>query len=684
MTTTTDQFQKLPDFYNSKEACLAENRRPVTNSRYSNYTQRHFTAGDEDQFEKYRDAKSYRICMEKIDLGGNLFRETEIFLGWVKYRNLEATVVIDTFRYIFHKFKKGIFVKIADNQLVVFLPFAKRAFYNEWSGQIKLPPGIESPWNFISQEFHKYRSSRGYPRREFPIKEYNIDMNKWYGNNCLIRYDKSEGDTNNNIIRDMLKTLCKERTVPDIEFFINRRDFPILKRNNTEAYNHIWDGKKVPLVSHEYAQYSPILSMATAPEFADIATPTYEDWARIRSFENIFFPRSCKDYRWEFNHEWNTKIPQAVFRGTSTGCGVTPETNMRLKVAKMSAEGVGPPTTGLWELPYLDAGITQWNTRYRKLEGNPHLQTQDVDSFGFGLVPELNPQQQSNYKYIININGHVSAFRLSLEMNMGSVILMVDSEYEIWFKKFLKPWNIKSSGDVGDENYIPIDWDLGNLLETIQWCRDNDEKCAKIAENSVEFYRKFLGRDGILDYMQKTLVDLKHEMGVYLYNTQSPLDVQMRGELVVMSDRYYPDTKAELVNINRIPWNSGRCFGLLRGLQWLVNFVLGNSADFGIIAQEESVVVDNNNKIITKYSLAGAYFIVKATSEGEKIKENIHEAFIGTRVINELSAVVPNFVYIYGAYKNPKEQVCVIQEYIHGITLGDYITRQDSLGRDRD
>ena len=68
----------------------------------------------------------------------------------------------------------------------------------------------------------------------------------------------------------------------DIEFFVNRRDFPVIKRNSTEPYDDMF-GHNHPLISHQYDQYSPILSMVTTDEHADITIPTGEDWSRIRS-----------------------------------------------------------------------------------------------------------------------------------------------------------------------------------------------------------------------------------------------------------------------------------------------------------------------------------------------------------------------------------------------------------------
>ena len=181
-------------------------------------------------------------------------------------------------------------------------------------------------------------------------------------------------------------------------------------------------------------------------------------------------------------------------RGNSTGSGVTIETNTRLKVAHLSK--ITPIENGL---PLLDAGITGWNVRPRKFEGEKYLQTIDIMALDFDLVNTLSPQQQSTYKYIIHICGHVGAYRLSLEMAMGSVILLVDSAWNIWYKHMLVEY----------VHYIPIKEDLSNLLEKIKWCRENDSKCKEIARNARDFYDQYLNKNSILDYLQKVLCELK-------------------------------------------------------------------------------------------------------------------------------------------------------------------------------
>jgi len=474
-----------PDYFSSIEDAKVK-KIIQTNPKYKHFKQTHFTAGDEEQFIQQLEQLEQSSYTPRIHLKKNIFKEFEFnSLFSEKYkRSFDNDFIrLNTFSHFFHKFKKGTFVKIQNNELKVFLPFSKHAFVNEWSDKINIDPKYGNMYNFI-EHINKMLG-----------KQYRISINKfckhWYANNCLIRYEfpTHEGDSNVPQMSDMLKTLCKERKIPDIEFFMNRRDFPQLKRNGTEAYEHIF-GDNQPLLSHNYTKYTPFLSMVTTKEHADIPIPTGDDWSRISSIENKFF--SSKEYPdiKQFNIPWKDRKPTAVFRGSSTGAGVTVDTNMRLKLAKLSETS---------EIPLLDVGITKWQLRPRKLKDSNYLQTIDINEIGIQLKPFLTPYQQAEYKYIINLDGHVSAFRLSLEMSMGCCILLVDSKYELWFKSMIKPM----------VHYVPIKSDLSDLIEQIKWCRENDTKVEEIAKNAKEFYIKYLQKDGILDYLQKILIDLK-------------------------------------------------------------------------------------------------------------------------------------------------------------------------------
>lgn len=657
MTTTSD-FQTKPDFYQSKDDCLkATEDKEQTNPRYKNFTQNIFTAGDEEQFSQYRDATNGYPCIPIIPLDKNIYSSLK-FSEWEKYKDVGANAVIDTFRYIFHKFKKGIFVKILENKLRVFLPFSKAHFNNEWGDRIRID---KAKYGSIQDFMRIIAESEG--RRFYP-RSINENTREWYANNCLVRYENpiKEGESNVGNVKNMLEELCAHRKVPDIEFFINRRDFPIITRNSTEPYNNIWDSVDQSLVSHNYNKYIPILSMSNNERYADVLMPTYEDWARVQSHENKWFPRSCRDYSEVFDIPWEDKYPTAVFRGGTTGCGVTIDTNPRLKAAFLSVT-TPPDPDGI---AYLDAGITNWNLRPRKIQGQKYLQTIDIDSLPFGLSNNLTPKQQAGYKYILNLDGHVTAFRLSLELNMGSVILWAKSDWKIWYSELLIPY----------KHYVPVKPDLSDLIDQIKWCRNHDDECKEIVYNARSFFNTFIQKNGILDYMQKILVDIKNEVGVYLYNIQTPLNCMIEYELSNLKNpknQKYPNTDKKLSNIGTMPL-MGRCYGLLQGIEWVIQKIL-NESRFENFAQEKEQIFQNKLGIIKHFMLAGVSLVVKMSKDRQKIREHIHEAYIGIKSINELTKYIPNFAYVFGMYLSGNT-VNVITERIKGETLYEYINGQ--------
>ena len=474
----------------------------------------------------------------------------------------------------------------------------------------------------------------------------------------------NEGDTNVGTVKNMLDVLCAERVVPDIEFFMNRRDFPLLTRDGTEPYDNIWGD--VPLVSYNLPKYLPILSMCGTDRYADILVPTHDDWARVQSLKGMWFPRSCRAYTEVFDTPWKDRKKTAVFRGASTGCGVTIETNPRLKLAYIGAtyeeEKAGEPL--------LDVGITKWNLRPRKTKESKYLQSIDVAELakqGVKKVGFLSLQQQSTYRYIINVDGHVSAFRLSVELGMGSVVLLAESKWKLWYSDLLIPYR----------DYVPVKSDLSNLVKQIKWCRDNDDKCQEIVANSTKFFNTYLQERGILDYLQKTLVDMKSEIGVYLYNIRTPLDAQLDNELHSLS-LSYPETSKSSSDINEIPWFAKRCFGLLQGVHWVINMAL-HERKLASVMRKENQIFANKLGVVSKYRLGGqsarAYFplAVKTTSDPGKSREHIHEAFVGTKAINSLLKHVPNFTYTFGLHQSQAKELSVINEFIQGQTLFDYL-----------
>lgn len=70
------------------------------------------------------------------------------------------------------------------------------------------------------------------------------------------------------------------------------------------------------------------------------------------------------------------------------------------------------------------------------------------------------------YKYQINIDGTVAAYRLPYLLAGNSVVLKQDSTYYEHFYNELQPW----------KHYIPFKSDLSDLLEKLQWAKEHDEE----------------------------------------------------------------------------------------------------------------------------------------------------------------------------------------------------------------
>ena len=333
------------------------------------------------------------------------------------------------------------------------------------------------------------------------------DIKKWYANNSLIRneFPHIEEDTSIELIHNMFEDLCnyfqQTNLNVNVEFFIHKRDFPLKKLNKTESYDAIY-GVNYPLISHNYESYCPILCFSTTQEHADLCVPTWEDYSVASQAEGKFFADSCKKYSPLLGLEikWESKINTAVFRGSTTGSGVTIETNPRLKLAYLSSLN----KLDYDGLPLLNAKITKWNLRPRILNGELH--TIEVDKYPLNLIYEkdckkyfMTTKQQATYKYIINVDGHVQAFRLSFELSLGSVILYTDdSKYYTWFSKALQPW----------VHYVPIKSNMEDLFDKIQWCKENDNTCQQIAYNARAFYNNFINKQYMFEYLSTLLTSI--------------------------------------------------------------------------------------------------------------------------------------------------------------------------------
>ena len=595
-TINENQEVSLPDFYKDEKSLLEDRHKSInTNDRYPSFKQRYKTVGDEEQFYMFLKDQLYNR-------------------GYVKCGSSEYSFqdVYNTFSYIFNKFKKGIFVRIKDNHIETFLPFSKINFVNEYAEKYSVDP----------KEFSSFDELFDTVRERLGIS-YKQQINPkifWYANNGIFRYEVSriEIDPCTNVIHDMLIETCKNRVINDCEFFINRRDFPILTKNGTEPYEHIW-GENHPLVSHSYNRYIPILSMTTSDDNRDIAIPTWEDWSRASTLEDEkLFPFSYNQEFGgvQFSDDWESKKPIAVFRGSSTGVGYNIKTNPRIKLAWMDKQN---KTNDNGER-YIDAGITKWNIRPRKHVSSEYVKLIDKDLINkIGTKGYLSYKEQSEYKYIINIAGHVSSFRLGQLFRTNSVVLYAKTKYKLWYDNALIPY----------KHYVPIKEDLSDLYEKIDWCRANEKQCVSITENAKLFFEEKLSSSAQMDFLEKKLNLISHLTGNIWYPNLSQVEYQIKWEKEMVPE--------------------------------ITNIEFDNFED----------IYSSRKTTLKSMKRTGKSDIIIKEPINNNILENIHECFVYNNGLKRVQS--PNFRRIHGLYERDGKNV-IMMDKIEGVSLFEYIT----------
>ena len=368
-----------------------------------------------------------------------------------------------------------------------------------------------------------------YKKRQ-PTEEYKnlSDLSRWYANNCIFTGEKmrfeygkkplyfiAEGDKTLVPFRHFLMEFLKYRKkskqkVGDLEFFFNPRDFPVLRENHLEPYDQIFPNQEIER-EFRHKTYTPILSQSGKNGYHDIAVPNEDDMMRINE-DKIYHEVCQNNYQdaEQYETDWSQKKAVCVFRGSCTGCGITRETNMRLHAALLSQEFAKDKSFQNEEgQDVLDCKLTGLNKKPKMSQGDLGEISDKYKSLINKKKNFMNRIEQSKHKFILNIDGHVKAFRLGNEFRFGSVILLVDSPYTLWFQKYMKAMDTSnSSASTKDVTHISVKFDLSDLKDQLQWCLDNDTKCQEIAQNSLKFYDTYLTKQKTFEYFGSLMDDL--------------------------------------------------------------------------------------------------------------------------------------------------------------------------------
>jgi len=424
--------------YNNKNECYnhKKNIKPHEDHHHLRYLLKPCTSWKEVN-EQIISKRNKHVPLQKNnisqDTNGNQFLTKSLslasqLLNNVKYANGDQAF-INSMKYMFYKIGKGIYVLIKNGEIVMYNYFVNTNFKNDYAKYINMSDKqirdyIDRKLAFYKQVVDK-KTYKMYKRSY--LHKFKKNINTWMFDNCdIANFTRPNGAKYNTPLINMFYQTIKELNIGDCEFFINTFDHPVLHKDGMEPFEHIVGNLNTPLISHKYDVYLPILSRCTRDGFLDILIPTPDDWLIV---DKGYYNNSCSNGYLEnetnINRKWSNKKNTAVFRGSTTNCGDDETNSVRIALHKLS-EKISDndkynQNNNIDKQMYLDAGITALQFDDLKLKGRDNI----TFVSNIKLAGRLTFGQQSMYKYIINADGAVTAFRLPYELNFNSTIEII-------------------------------------------------------------------------------------------------------------------------------------------------------------------------------------------------------------------------------------------------------------------
>ncbi|XP_068786421.1 protein O-glucosyltransferase 3 isoform X2 [Struthio camelus] len=244
---------------------------------------------------------------------------------------------------------------------------------------------------------------------------------------------------------EMLLSLARKVRLPDVEFYLNVGDWPVEYRKVNDTPGPI-----------------PIISWCGSVDSRDIVLPTYDvTHSTLETLRGV--TNDLLSIQGNTGPSWENKTEQALFRGRDSR-------EERLYLVKLSKENP--------EL--LDAGITGYFFFREKEKDLGKAQLMGFFDF-------------FKYKYQVNVDGTVAAYRFPYLLLGDSLVLKQASQYYEHFYTELKPW----------KHYVPVKRNLEDLLEKIKWAKENDEEARKIAKEGQLMARELLQPHRLYCYYYK-------------------------------------------------------------------------------------------------------------------------------------------------------------------------------------
>ncbi|KAK0076614.1 hypothetical protein PV325_005093, partial [Microctonus aethiopoides] len=219
----------------------------------------------------------------------------------------------------------------------------------------------------------------------------------------------------------ILLSLTRKVVLPDLEFFMNLGDWPLVLKNKN---------------------LYPIFSWCGSSNTIDIILPTYDiTQSSMESMGSVML--DMLSIQGNIKTPWKNKTEKVFWRGRDSR-------RERLDLIDIARKYPDLFNVSITNFFFFQNEIEKYGP------GEKH-----VSFFDF-----------FKYKYQLNIDGSVAAYRFPYLLAGDSVVLKQDSEYYEYFYNHTIPY----------VHFIPVKKDLSDIVEKIDWIKEHDDEAFKIAK----------------------------------------------------------------------------------------------------------------------------------------------------------------------------------------------------------
>nr|CAB3264996.1 protein O-glucosyltransferase 1 [Phallusia mammillata] len=265
--------------------------------------------------------------------------------------------------------------------------------------------------------------------------------------------------------------------LPNMEFGINVHDWP---------------------QSNRHARHLPVFSFSKVKDVhCDIMYPAWTFWQGGPAVYPLY-PTGLG--RWDQMREelakkskefpWSLKQNTAFFRGSRTSSQRDPLVLLSRKKPEL-----------------VDAQYTK-NQAWKS----------EKDTLGAEPAEVVHLIDHCKYKYLFNFRGVAASFRLKHLFLCNSLVFHVGHEWLEFFYPALKPW----------VHYIPVNTDLKDVEELLEFARENDDLMKQIATRGKRFIEQRLRMEDVECYWKKLLLNYSNLLDYTVSRNMSYQEIQRK------------------------------------------------------------------------------------------------------------------------------------------------------------